>query len=304
MVLAAVVGLLAGFGSLAVRFLISVVTGLSFGAGEGLLLGGTSVPWWRLLLMPALGGLVVGPVIWYLARGTRGSGVPEVMAAVLLRQGRIRPRVAAVKTLVSPITIGSGGSAGREGPMAQIGATLGSMVGGLSRLPPRGVKTLVAAGAAGGIAAAFNAPIGGSLFALEIVLGDFAVSAFSPVVISAVAATVVSRAFEGDFTAFHVPIYELRSAWEFVPYGLLGIGAGLVAVVFVMLLYQQERFWERLPFPEPMKPALGGLMVGALGVFAPPILGSGYAGITGGYSGRRIRLRNLQGFLNVKPNDT
>jgi CIC family chloride channel protein len=279
--LSVVVGLAAGGGAVGVRFLIAAFTGLFYGPGEGPLELAAALPFWRVLLAPAIGGAIVGPIIWYTAREARGHGVPEVMAAVLLRQSRIRTRVAWIKALVSSLCIGSGGSAGREGPMAQVGSALGSALGQRLGLGERSTRTLLAAGAAGGIAAAFNAPLGGTLFALEVILGDFAVRSFSPVVISAVAATAVSRAVEGDVAVFTVPAYHLGSHWEFVPYSLLGIAAGLIAVIFIRFLYWQESWWEKLAFPEPLKPAVGGLVVGAVAVFFPHVLGSGSEAING-----------------------
>ena len=137
------------------------------------------------------------------------------MQAVLLKGGQIRPRVAFLKTLVSTITIGTGGSVGREGPIVQIGSSLGSLVGQFFQISSKRMKTLVGCGAAAGIAAAFNAPIAGALFAVEIILMDYAVAQFSPIVISSVMATVISHAFEGDFPAIEViGDHSLHSIWE------------------------------------------------------------------------------------------
>ncbi|MBZ0113273.1 MAG: chloride channel protein [Thermoanaerobaculia bacterium] len=282
--LAVVVGLLGGLGAVAVRHLIGAAQNLFFGTSGGLVAAAVSIPAWKYALMPAVGGLIIGPMIWYGAREARGHGVPEVMLAVLLRGGRIRPRVAIVKALASAISIGSGGSAGREGPMVQIGSSLGSTIGQLARVPTSGLTTLVGAGAAAGIAAAFNAPIAGAMFALEVILGDFTVAAFSPVVVAAVTATVVSRSLEGDFAAFLVPKHELVSVWEFLPFAGLGVAAGLIAVLFVVLLYWQEKVWERLRFPEPLKPALGGLGIGAIALLFPHVLGVGYETMSGALS--------------------
>ena len=275
-VLAIATGLLAGLGAVAVRHMIESVQSAGFGGGAPLSAAAGSLPFWRILLVPALGGLIVGPVIWWFARDAQGHGVPEVMLSVLLRGGKIRPRVALIKAVISAVTIGSGGSAGREGPMVHVGAGLGSTVGQWFHLPERGVKTLVAAGAAGGLAAAFNAPIAGSLFAMEVILGDFGVAAFSPIVISAVSATLVSRAFGGNPHVFDVPEYELVSVAEFVPYTALGILAGMVALGFIWTLYWQEHLWERLRIHSALKPALGGLMVGAIAITFPQVLGIGF----------------------------
>jgi len=275
-VLSIATGLLAGLGAVAVRYMIEGVQTLGFGTAGSLVDAARELPFWKILLVPAVGGALVGPITWWFARDARGHGVPEVMMAVLLRGGRIRPRVAVIKALISAITMGSGGIAGREGPMVQIGSGLGSTIGQWFHLKERGVKTLVGAGAAGGLAAAFNAPIAGALFAMEVILGDFGVAAFSPLVISAVSATLVSRALGGHAEVFDVPAFELASVWEFISYTLLGLLAGGVALAFIWFLYWQENLWERLPVHEAVKPALGGLVIGSVALASPQILGIGF----------------------------
>jgi CIC family chloride channel protein len=276
LLLAAVVGVVAGFGAVAVQELIALAQWLFWGSRAEVLESAARAPVWRIVLMPAAGGLLVGPLVWFLARDAGGHGVPEVIQALLMRGGRIRGRVALVKGAAASLTLGSGGSAGREGPMIQIGASLGSVIAQWGRLSEEGVRTLVAAGAAGGLAAAFNAPIAGSLFALEVVLGDFAIASFSPVVMAGVSATVVSRAVYGDAQIFDIPVYTLSSAFEFIPYALLGVLAGFVAVAFTVFLYGQERVWERVDAPPWLKPALGGLVVGAVALVFPEVLGIGH----------------------------
>ncbi len=276
LLIAAVVGVVAGLGAVAVRELISLGQWVFWGSRGDILASLPGVGSWRILLVPFLGGLFVGPLVWFLARDASGHGVPEVVQALLMRGGRIRGRVALVKGVASALTLSSGGSAGREGPMIQIGASLGSVIAQKGRLGENGVRTLVAAGAAGGLAAAFNAPIAGSLFALEVVLGDFAIASFSPVVMAGVAATVVSRGVYGSAQVFDIPQYALVSALEFVPYVALGLVAGIVAVAFTLLLYHQESAWERLPLPPWFKPAVGGLTVGLLALAFPQVLGIGH----------------------------
>jgi CIC family chloride channel protein len=193
-----------------------VEEGILAEAGDPLEAARGLAPLWRLLI-PAAGGLLVGPLVYYLAREARGHGVPEVMKAVALGGGVIRARVVAVKTLASALSIGSGGSVGREGPIVQIGSAVASGIGQLLRLPPRQMRTVVGCGAAAGISATFNAPIAGALFAAEVIVGDFAVAQFSPIVISSVVATVVSRFFLGNVPAFPVPPYEIVSPFELAP---------------------------------------------------------------------------------------
>ncbi len=276
LLLAAVVGVVAGLGAVAVREAIAFVQHVFWGPATDFLDAVTHAPRWRVILMPALGGAVVGPLVWFFASDASGHGVPEVVQALLMRGGRIRGRVALVKGTAAALTLGSGGSAGREGPMIQIGASLGSVIAQWFRLPEDGIRTLVAAGAAGGLAAAFNAPIAGSLFALEVVLGDFAIASFSPVVMAGVSATVVVRAVYGPAGVFAIPTYTVVSPLEFIPYALLGLVAGFVAVGFTLFLYGQERAWERVKAPPWFKPAMGGLVVGVIGIFFPQAMGIGH----------------------------
>ncbi len=277
LLLAAIVGVAAGLGAVAVKECIGFVQHVFWGSTEDLLSAAAGAHFWRILIMPALGGLVVGPLVWFFARDASGHGVPEVIQALLMRGGRIRGRVALVKGVAASLTLGSGGSAGREGPMIQIGASLGSVIAQRVGLAEDGIRTLVAAGAAGGLAAAFNAPIAGSLFALEVVLGDFAIASFSPVVMAGVSATAVSRALYGQSQVFEIPTYTVNSPLEFIPYALLGVLAGFVAVGFTVFLYGQERTWERLKAPPWLKPAVGGLVVGAVALFFPEVLGIGHS---------------------------
>lgn len=284
-VVAIVCGLGGGLGAVALRWLILTFEGLFFGEGPELLQVIESVPWYWRLLAPALGGAIVGPLVYFVASEAKGHGVPEVMESILTRGGTIRPRVVVVKALASAISIGSGGSVGREGPIVQIGSALGSTIGQVLRLSASQLRTLVGCGAAAGIAAAFNAPIAGALFAVEILLGDFGVPQFSPIVISSVVATVVSRHFHGDFPAFEVPAYELVSPFELLPYAIVGVLSGFVALAFISVLYGSERFFEDLRMPEYLKAPLGGLMVGLVGVWLPQVFGVGYGTINAALSG-------------------
>ena len=279
---ALIVGIGAGLGAVAFRRLIAGVHILAWDGLGGLLEG---IAPFHLLIIPAVGGAIFGPLIYRFAREAKGHGVPEVMEAVALRGGRIRPRVAVVKSLASAICIGTGGSVGREGPIAQIGSALGSTVGQVFHLSDERVRNLVACGAAGGIAATFNAPIAGAIFALEVILGRLHAVYFGAVVISAVTADIVAQFFEGDLRAFVMPEYALVSPWELLFYTILGILAALVAVAFTRLLYLSEDLWDRFRFPEYFKPVLGGLLLGVVGILTPKldgfprIFGVGYATI-------------------------
>ena len=201
----------------------------------------------------------------FISPEAKGHGVPEVMQAILLKGGMIRPRVAFIKAIASAITIGTGGSVGREGPIVQIGSSLGSTVGQFVGISSKRLKTLVGCGAAAGIAAAFNAPIAGALFAVEIILMDFAVAQFSPIVISSVMATVISHAFQGNIVAFSVPVYQLTSPVEIGFYFILGGLSGFVSILFIKALYFSEDFFDnKFHIPAYYKPAIGGALIGVI----------------------------------------
>ncbi|MBI3953431.1 MAG: chloride channel protein [Chloroflexi bacterium] len=292
--LAVGVGALAGLGAVGLIYLIRGFEKLFFDVGGDLLGFMGRYHRYHVVLLPALGGLLVGLLLRYLGKGTRGQGVPEVMKAIATQGGRIGRRAAAVRAVAAALTLGSGGSAGREGPVVHLGSTLGSTVGQWLRLPEPLVKTLVAAGAAGGISATFNAPIAGVFFAVEVVLGSFALRSFSLVVLSSVVASVISHSFFGDFPAFPVPQYELVSGWEVPLYIGLGLVAAPVALAFVLCLYRAEGLfagWKRLPGWS--RPALGGLAVGFIGLYSVDLLGTGHGGIARALEGQMALLALL-----------
>ncbi len=280
-ILAIFIGLLAGFGALGIRVLIHTIADYSYSGDGNYLENVIAAPWYIKVLIPALGGLIVGPIIYFFAPEAKGHGVPEVMQSVIKKGGIIRPRVAFVKAFASAVTIGTGGSVGREGPIIQIGSSLGSTIGQFFNLSTSRLKTLVGCGAAAGIAAAFNAPIAGALFAVEIILLDFTAKQLSPIVIASVMATVVSHTFEGDFAAFAVPHYQLVSSYEISFYFLLGGLSGLISWIFIKVLYFFEDLWdEKIKMPPYFKAAIGGLLVGSIALIYPQIMGVGYDSIT------------------------
>ncbi len=279
-ILSAVVGVGGGFGALVFRWLIGFFRILFFDYGTLLFFQITNHPEFLIPLIPMIGGLLIAPITYRLAKEARGHGVPEVMLAVALQGAVIRPFIALAKSIASSICIGSGGSAGREGPIVQIGSALGSTLGQIFKMSEERMKILVGCGAAAGISATFNAPIAGVLFALEIILGDFSIHAFSPVILSSVIATVISRAFLGNYPAFIVPRYDLVSIWEIPMYIILGLFAGVFSVLFIKMLYKCEDFFETWSINNYLKPALGGLVIGIIGFFYPHIFGVGYETIT------------------------
>lgn len=255
----------------------ALVRGAAFVVGE--LRGRTGTGWAALVTLgtPALGGLLVAPIVTRWAPDVRGSGIPQVMVAVSNLGGRVSRRLLLWRPLASALSIGSGASLGTEGPVVQLGASLASLLSGWWRLDDARRRNLVAVAAAGGIAATFNAPIAGVLFSLEVVLGQFRARYFASVVIGAVAATAVSRSLLGDAPAFAVPPdYALASPWELPLYLVMGILASLLSVAFLRVMVGSEDLLNVLRVRPWLRPALGGLAVGALALMAPQVLGRGY----------------------------
>ena len=275
---ALLVGLGAGIGAVIFRYLIQAVNWIGYTWFPSV-----TSNWGNayVIIVPAIGGLIVGLLVYFFAPEAKGHGVPEVMEAVAIHGGRIRPQVAIIKSLASSICIGSGGSVGREGPIVQIGSALGSTIGQALHLSNDRVRNLVACGAAGGIAATFNAPIAGVIFALEIILGDFKMHYFISVVISSVTASVIGRAIFGDFPAFPLPIeYGINSLWEFGFYIILGVLAALVGVIFIRSLYWTEDLFEKWKsVPEWVQPAIGGALLGALALAYPLFTPTTWVGV-------------------------
>jgi len=301
MVIAAVfVGLAGAAGAVLFRLMIRTVQAIAFEGTEGLsnlveeglaaeandpLDVVSNLAWYTRIAIPAMGGLIVGPLIYFFAREARGHGVPEVMKAVAIRGGVIRARVVGIKALASALSIGTGGSVGREGPIIQIGSAFGSAIGQWLHLNTAAVRTLVGCGAAAGISATFNAPIAGALFAAEIIVGDFAVTQFTPIVIASVVASVVTRYAIGNHPAFIVPEYEIVSPFELLPYMAAGVVAGLVAVAFIRTLSFSEDLFEKFPIPEWSRAAVGGALVGCIAIWLPNVYGVGYTTISAALAG-------------------
>ena len=270
------IGILAAIGALLFRILIELFQNFLWPSGMTFFDQLLNTPGWLIVLVPTCAGLLMGPVITYLVPEARGPGVPVVIASVTSRQSTIRHRVTFLKALVTSFLIGAGASVGREGPIVQIGASIGSSVAQFFRLNPDLRRVCLACGAAAGIAATFNAPIAGTLFAVEIILLDVELGHISHVIISAVTGSVLARVFWGDFPAFNVAGFQLTNHWELSIYFLLGVAAGLTAIGFVWLIYSTERLFGRLRIPDWIKPAIGGLLLGLIGLRSPHVLGVGY----------------------------
>ena len=279
-ILAMIVGVATGGAVIVFREGIGLVQTLFYGSGtERLWQHADPMAWWRLLLAPAVGGLIVGLMIHYLMSGRRPHTVADAIEASALRAGRMSPKDGIWAMIISAISIGCGASVGREGPAVHMGAMLGSWVGQRLRLTPTLLRTLLGCGVASAVAASFNAPIAGALFANEVVIGHYALSAFAPVVIASVLGTVVSRAYFGNFPAFSIPQHELITFWEFPAIIGLGVLAGVAAVLFVRAVKLAREVADGMPGPAWLRPAMGGLMVGMIAMPLPHVLGIGY-GVT------------------------
>lgn len=268
LVLSAVVGMVTGLASVVFIKLIEVISEY---ATEFRHEWGIPVS----LGILVLAGLTTGVIVRFISYEIEGGGVPLVMETVALRRGRLRKRVAPLKILTSSITIGAGGSVGREGPVVLIGGAIGSFFGQIGKISDEDVSVLVASGAAAGISAAFNAPIAGSMFAVELILGRFTKRNIEAVIISAISANIVTRPFLGESPAFVVPAYPLGSPWEIPFYILLGIICALGALAFIKILYFAEHHFEHLAFPIYIKAAVGMFITGLIAILMPEVLGSG-----------------------------
>ncbi len=231
----------------------------------------------RLFLVPVLFSIVTGVLLQYVFPGVRGSGVPQTKAAYHLKNGAIPLRVPIGKFLMGVLCIGSGHSMGREGPSVQIGAGMASAVGRWLRLPPARIKDLVPVGAAGALSAAFNTPVAAVIFALEELIGDMNAALLGSTVVASVASVVVARALLGNEPLFAVPTYELVHPAEIGAYALLGVVGGIVSLGFCKgLLAMRRRFMDMPTRTRVLQPAMGGIVIGAILLVVPEVMGVGY----------------------------
>ncbi|HKL60438.1 MAG TPA: chloride channel protein [Sphaerochaeta sp.] len=275
--LCVLVGVVAAFGSIGFRFLIDFFHNLLFSGVLSFKHNPSLSPWGKLvILVPAVGIALANFITEKWAPEAKGHGVPEVMVAVANNGGKIRPVVALVKVFASALTIGSGGSVGKEGPIVQIGSSFGSTLGQIFKLTPRETIILVGAGAAGGISATFNAPIGGVMFALELILPEYSIMTIMPLVVSSIVSTYISTLILGTHPAFVIPQYMMVSSFELLNYALLGLAAGLLSVAFIHLVYFVEDFFKKIKIPSIIKALVGGTLVGCIGLISLKAFGSYY----------------------------
>jgi len=285
-VITVLVGAGSGLGAVAFRYLIYFFTWLATGHvqfGQDGYVGSSHLPWLGLaffVVIPVIGGIIYGPLIYRYAREARGHGVPEVMIAVAENGGRIRPQVSVVKALASAICIGAGGSVGREGPIVQIGSALASGLGQWARMPENRMRILVACGAGGGIAATFNAPITGVFFGVEIILRELSAEALFTVMLSAMIADAVAIPFLGNrpFLSGFPSGIALHHPRNYLLVAVLAVVAALIGLLFKTVVYKMEDLWDIAwkNRPEWARPAIGGVALGLVLLALPQMYGVGY----------------------------
>jgi H+/Cl- antiporter ClcA/CBS domain-containing protein len=272
----------------ALTALIGLITNLAFygrWSGEFVSPAGNHLGWW-VIVVPVIGGLIVGAMARWGSRAIRGHGIPEAMEQVLLNESRIPPRITWLKPVSSAIAIGTGGPFGAEGPIIATGGALGSLIAQLMHVTADERKTLLAAGAAAGMAAVFSAPISAVLLAIELLLFERRARSLIPVALAATVGTGVRYLLEGNEPMFAMPHVATPTLPAIAAYILLGLIVGVISVGITRMTYAIEDLFEKLPIHWMWWPALGGLVVGVVGYFMPLTLGVGYTNISAVLSGQ------------------
>jgi CIC family chloride channel protein len=276
-VLAVIIGAIGGGSAIAFREALAAIQFMFYGfSDERVATLAGALAWWHILAATTLGGLAVGLIVHFVVPGRRPRGVADVMEACALRGGRMGLRAGLGAALVSAVSLGAGASTGREGPVVHLGASLSAFVAERLRLGRSLSQTLLGCGVAAAVAASFNAPIAGAFFALEVVVGHYAMSAFAAIVISSVTGTIISRIWFGDFPAFIIPEHSIASFLEFPAFAMLGLVSAATAVIFMYSVDFTSRIVDRTPVPPWLRPACGGLLVGIIALAFPQVLGVGY----------------------------
>jgi CIC family chloride channel protein len=279
--IAVAIGVVTGYAIILFRTAISWLQTQFYGASDEIIHStAAALPWYLVLSVPILGGLVVGLILTVSIRGARARGVDAVIEAAALHGGRVDRKVGIASSLAALVTLSTGGSTGREGPAIHIGAVLASWVSERLNASPITGRDILGCAAAAAVSASFNTPLAGALFALEVVLRHFALHAFGPIVISSVAAAVVSRIHLGDITEFTLPADSIAFYWEIPAFMILGILSGFVGVVMMRTIFVAEGIADRvqrmLHIPDWLRPAVAGAMLGVIALQFPHIIGVGY----------------------------
>lgn len=279
--IAVLIGVATGYAVLGFRLAIEWLESLNYGAVSWEVhTAAANLPWWQLILIPVTGGLIVGQILVRLSPTRRARGIDDVIQSAALNAGRVSRRQGLASALAALVTLSTGGSTGREGPAVHIGAVIASKISDWLRAPPITARDILGCAAAAAVSASFNAPLAGTIFAMEVVLRHYALHSFGPVVISSVAAAIVSRSHLGNFTEFELPAQTLAFYWEIPAFAILGILCGLVAAIMIRGLFFAEHVGDRvqaiLRLPDSLRPAVAGLFLGILAIWFPHIIGVGY----------------------------
>jgi CIC family chloride channel protein len=283
---AAIAGTLGALTSVGFTILTERVHTWFGGTDRGIVDSMARLPWWAVLLVPALGGAIAGAILMFGQRLPRAQSSTDYMEAIAIGDGHVPRRASLVKSAAALFSIGSGGSIGREGPMVQLAAVTASALGRWRKFTPPQLRLLVACGAAAGIASAYNAPIAGSFFVAEIILGTIAMESLGSLVVAAVAATVTLHLLTPAQALYKVRTFGEATVWEMGPYLALGLIAGVLAPVFLTSLRHAERFFVSLRLPIVLRLALGGLIVGVIAINVPQVCGNGYSVVVEILSGK------------------
>ena len=281
------VGLAVGTLGILIHRLIDGVRALLWGYWPSFVNAAGNAPKWLVILAPTAGGVLIALLVILAREPVGGRGMSTLIEAVALGGGRVPMRPVTLGALAAVFTVGAGGSLGREGPMIRLGSAISSWIGQKTGLPPFRLKILVGCGAAAGFAAAYNVPIGGSLFAMEVILGSFALEIFGPIVIAAVMSTLLARAAEANLPLYALPGYALESPWEIVAYFGLGLVGAVASILFTLGVRGFARLFKRLRFlPYAGRPIVGMMALGGLALLVPEALGSGFVTVTSALNGR------------------
>ncbi|SOH94096.1 chloride channel protein, CIC family [Monaibacterium marinum] len=279
--IALVIGALAGGVAIGFREGIALLQLNFYGESDALLHSHLStLEWYWVVGIPVAGGFIVGLILWRFTPDGRGRSVAHVIEGAALHHGRVEKEAGLASAAASLITLSTGGSTGREGPVVHLAALISTAVSNWLRAPDITARDLMGCAVAGAVSASFNAPIAGALFALEVILRHFAIHAFAPIVVASVSATVVSRLWQGDLPEFSLPEHSLAFYVELPAFMVLGLICGLVAVVMMKAIFLAEnagdRITRRLNLWLPLRPALAGLLLGLIATQFPHIIGVGY----------------------------
>jgi CIC family chloride channel protein len=279
LILAGMVGVIGGLVNWVFFFGVNLIMTFALGHSGEVIEIAQEMPIWQRLVTPALGGLAAGLVVFWGFRLTRFQGTTNVVEVVIAGDGRLRLRPAMIKALSSLLSIGTGASIGREGSITQLSACLASKAGQMANWAPYRLRLLVACGAASGIAAAYNAPVAGAVFAAQIVLRNFSMTLFAPLVFSSVIATIMSRTFFGIKPAYEVPPFDFTRLGQLPWFVVLGVFSGGLAAAFLKMLRYSEDVFEGIKLPIYVRVTIGGLLVGAIAAGYPEVWGNGSGAI-------------------------